>query len=184
MFDALMKTAADSVRQLQDMQRAQLRLLAGAQHDPAAGDAKTHPLVAPLVHVQRYQELIGNAASRQLTTWQALWLSALRPGFDAGIQVEGLQMLGAAFQRLASQQSQFLQGLQSLADEAGRAGNASTMSKLMEQEYDISARFGALLVAQATSLVELMESVQIGCGYILAQKVEADAGRPTAEPGN
>ncbi len=177
MFDALMTTAADSVRQLQELQRAQARLLAGTKEDSTKVAEPGHPLMVPLVHAQRYQELIGDAASRQLSTWQALWFAAFKPDFNGGLQVEGLQMLGAVFQRLATQQTQFLQGLQDIASEASRVGKANTMSKLMEQEYDVSARLGALLVGQASALLELMESVQIGCGYILAQKAGAD-GRP------
>jgi hypothetical protein len=174
MFQALMTMADESVRQLQ---HTQARLLGTPTPAPTPANAPGHAHVAmvPLKHLNAYQEVLGHMAARQMHICQGLLASAFKPVAAASIPMELVQMQQAIFQRLSAQQTQFLEDLAELAAGAGGMKKANTMSKLMEQEYDFFAQIHALLAGQATTLMELMESIQIGYGYLLTRKAEGDA---------
>lgn len=174
MYKALTTIAENSVRQMQDLQQTQARLLANLT--PAAGAQVTaNRALQPLSHLGTYQELITQTITRQVRTYQGLWNLALQPRLDASLWAEGLAIQAAVMQRLATQQAQWVQGLESIASEIGSLKKVNTLSKLMDQESDIGARLNALIMGQATSMMELMESVQISIGYLVAQK-EQEAG--------
>ncbi|WP_051975315.1 hypothetical protein [Cupriavidus necator] len=59
--------------------------------------------------------------------------------------------------------------------ERARIRRANSVSKLMEQEFDLLARFVLLLSDQAVDLVTLQENVEVNTGYWLGQKAAAAA---------
>src|SRR6185369_3974222 len=169
MFQALMTMADQSVRQLH---HAQARLLQTqtptTAPTPASAPGHAHVAVVPLKHLNAYQEVLGSMAARQMQICQGLLASAFKPVPDASLPMEFLQMQMAIFQRLSAQQTQFLEDLAEVAAGAGSMKRTNTLSKLMDQDYDFFAQINALLVGQATTLMELMESIQIGYSYLLA----------------
>lgn len=166
MFQALMTMADESVRQLHD---AQARLLRNAAATPGQAPDHPHPAHLPLKHLSAFHTVLGNIAARQVHLSRGLLASAFQPVPDASMLIEAVQMQQAILQRLTTQQTQFLQDLNELVASAGSIGKANTMSKLMDQEYDFFAQFQALLTGQATALMELMESAQIGYGYLFSR---------------
>lgn len=174
MYQALVNIAQESVRQLADMQHSHTRLLKSLV--PVEAPAHAQVALSPLLRLANYQQLLGNALTRQLLNCQGLWSLALQPARQSSALSESLAMQGAILQRLAAQQSQWQQGFEDLAQLVGGIRDVNTMSKLMEQEFNVLARLGALLNSQATATMELMESMQIGYGYLLARQ-EQPAGR-------
>ncbi len=175
MFQVLMTMAQDSVRQLQGLHQSQTRLLKSLAPAPAGAPAHAQMAMLPVFRLANYQDLIGKAFTRQLLNYQGLWSLALAPERQGAVLTESLQMQGAIFQRLAAQQAQWTQGLEDLAKLVAGIRDVNTLSKLMEQEYNVTARLGALLNEQATATMELMESIQIGYGYLLEREQRGSA---------
>lgn len=168
MFQALMTLADESARRLQDTQARLLQT--GAS--PASAPDQAHLARIPLQHLGAFHSVLSNIAARQLQLGQGLLASAFQPAPNAAVMMEALQMQQAVFQRLGALQSQFMEDLAELAVGAASMKKANTLSKLMDQEYDFVAQFNALLTGQVTSLVELLENIQVGYGVLLARRVE------------
>jgi hypothetical protein len=172
MFNALTALTEDSVRQLQTLQSAHSRLFETLVPPAREASSPTHPALLPAMRMQAYQELFGKLASRQLLGLQGLWSWMLQPRFDYEVLNEALAMQRAILERLAIQQTEWVQGLETLANEMSGIRKVNTLSKLMDQESDIVSQFGALLSGQATAMMELLENVQIGTSYLLARHTD------------
>jgi hypothetical protein len=172
MFHALMTMADESVRQ---MQATQARLLETVAQGPAGTPDHARLALVPLKHLNACHGVLGHLAARQMRVCQGLLAAALSPLPDASVLADVLEMQQAIARRLAAQQARFLADLGDIAAGAGNMKQANTLSKLMDQEYDFFARIHALLVGQASALVELMENVQIGYGYLLTRRIEGAA---------
>lgn len=151
MYKALMTIAEDSVRQMPNLHNTQTRL-------------------------RTYQELTAQAISRQMRIYQGLWDLALHPRLAASLWSECLAIQAAGMQRLATQRAHWVRGLEAIVTEIGSLKKVNTLSKLMDQETDISASLNALVMGQARSTMELMESIQINIGYLVAQKEQEAMG--------
>ena len=167
MNTALRTLAEDSLRQMQELHQAHVRVLTSLA--PMAGGL---PSTANFGRLGQWQELITQSVTRQMQSCQAMMRLAAQPRLDASLFTESLAIQAAVMQRLATQQAQWLEGLQAIATEAASVKKVNTLSKLMDQESDLYARFNALLASQATATMELIESVQISVGYLVAQKEE------------
>lgn len=173
MFQALLTIAQESVRQLDGLQQSQARLYQSLI--PADAPDHAQAALSPLARLANFQNLLGQAFSRQLLNAQGLWALALQPERQGAAMADILEMQGAIFRRLAQQQTEWTQGLEDLARLVAGIRDVNTMSKLMEQEFNVYARLGALVNAQATATMELMESIQIGYGYVIARQEQAAA---------
>lgn len=173
MYTALTTIAEDSLRQMHEFQRARAGMLAQLAGASAVSAPATLPAL-PLGRLNTWQALVTQSVTRQMESCQALLCLAMRPQQDASLFTEGLAIQAAVMKRLATQQAQWLEGLQAIASEAAGVKKVNTLSKLMDQESDLYARFNALLTSQATATMELIESVQISIGYLVEQK----ASRP------
>jgi hypothetical protein len=175
MFQALMKIAEDSVRQFQELQHTQSRLLEAVApgNDKPAG--KNNLALVPMQRLSSYHALLTKMASRQMFIYQGAWSLALKPDLVPSLLSEGLELQHAIVQRLAAQHAQIVQGVDELAEDVGGLKKANTMSKLMEQEYNLFAQLGSMLVGQATALMELLENIQISYGYLLTRKTQDEA---------
>lgn len=174
MYTALTTIAEDSLRQMHEFQQAHAGMLARLASAPVPADnlpAVVPPL--PLGRLNAWQELITQSVTRQMQSCQALVRLAMQPQKDASLLTESLAIQAAVMKRLATQQAQWLEGLQAIASEAASVKKVNTLSKLMDQESDLYARFSALLASQATATMELIESVQISVGYLVEQKEDA-----------
>ncbi len=164
MYQALMDLAETSTRQLR---AAGLRLAEAG----SAGDLP-HPALLPMQHANAFHDVLGRMARRQMEMQSRLAMSLLSPQPDFGLVAEIIQLQQAALNRMATVQTESMAKLGELAAGAARIQQANTMSKLMDQEYDLVAGFGAIVQAQVSAMAELMESLQIGYGYLLAQRFE------------
>lgn len=172
MFHALMTIADESVRQ---MQHNHSRLLQSMARPPAGVPDQPHPAQIPLRHLSALHGALGDMGARQVHLCHGLLASLLKPVPDASVLLDLMQMQQVVLQRLSTLQNQFMADLGDLMAGAATVGRANTVSKLMDQEYDLVARFNALVVAQFTALLELTENVQVNAGYLLTRKAE-DAG--------
>lgn len=169
MYTALATIAEDSLRQMHEFQQAHAGMLARLSGTSAASVPATLPAV-PLGRLNAWQALITQSITRQMQSCQALMRLAMQPQQDASLITEGLAIQVAVMKRLATQQAQWLEGLQAIASEVASVKKVNTLSKLMDQESDLYARFNALLTSQATATMELIESVQISVGYLIEQQ--------------
>ncbi len=174
MFESFMKLADDSVRQMQQAQDRWMSSLSAAQSGGAVPPQGATPMI-PLQHLGAYHQVLGNIAARQVQLCQGLLAAAFRPEPDASLIVDLVQMQHSVLQRLADQQTQFIADLGALMAGAASAPKSNTLSKLMDQESDFFGQLHDLMSNQATNLVELMESLQMGCGYLVTRKLAGTA---------
>ena len=171
MYKALMTIAEDSVRQLQELQHTQAHLLANLV-PRAGGQPAASASLLPLGRMDNLRELVSQTLTRQVQSSQSLWKLALQPRLDASVFAEGLAIQSAVMKRLATQQTQWLQGLQAIANDAASVKKVNTLSTLVNQEGDLYARFNTLLTDQAKATMELLESIQVSLGALAAQKAD------------
>lgn len=125
---------------------------------------------APLQQVQSFQILVGQWAAR--SSGNAATTAALLPqSLSPDVWQEMLQMQAAVLGRLQQQQKNWASGLSALALEYQQGKRANTMSKLVEQQFNLVAQFGQLLSKQATDLVGLQENLEVDYGFWVAQKL-------------
>ncbi|WP_354683774.1 hypothetical protein [Cupriavidus necator] len=132
--------------------------------------AAAHP--AALQQALTLHALLGGWATRAVGNGVAA--ASLGPfAVDAQTWTELFQLQAAIIRRLHDQQQQNLQGWAGWLQERAQVRRANTMSKLVEQEFDLLARFVLLLSDQAVDLVTLQENVEVNTGYWLGQKAAA-----------
>ncbi|MCB1908531.1 MAG: hypothetical protein KDH15_14270 [Rhodocyclaceae bacterium] len=163
MFQAMMTLAETTAQQLRD---------AGDNLARTGNAALPHPALLPMKHASTFHELIGRAAQRQFEVQRALVTAMLSPRPDYSLVAETIKMQQAAMTRLATVQTESIRKFAELTASAASIDKANTLSKLMDQEYDLVSGFGAILAEQITAMVELMESLQIGYGYLVARRFE------------
>lgn len=170
MFESFMKLADDSVRQMQEAQDRWVASVTAGKSGSAPAGQVASPLI-PLQHFGAYHQVLGTIAARQIQLSQGLLAAAFRPEPDVSLVVELVQMQHAVLQRLAQQQTQFITDLGGLLAGITSVPQSNTLSKLLDQEFDFFGQLHALMSDQTTSLVELMESLQMGCGYLVTRKL-------------
>ncbi|WP_432722657.1 hypothetical protein R0381_001547 [Jeongeupia wiesaeckerbachi] len=114
-------------------------------------------------------QLYAQSASRQ---WQSgLNAAAALPAYaNPETLFEAWALQQAVWQRLQKQGEQWRDGLAAIYAERNQLRRANTMSKFFEQEYNLYAQFGELVSDQFTSLLELIDNIQVDYGYWIAQK--------------
>jgi hypothetical protein len=124
----------------------------------------------------KLQLMLGQAAMRAmahgLTTAAVL---PLRPEPQTLNELMALQQ--AVIQRIADQQKGWLEGCAALAEERNRIKEANTLSKFVEQEYNLFANFSALVADQMSQWAGLVENTQVDYGYWIAQQAQQEAGQ-------
>lgn len=127
-------------------------------------------------HAPRHGQLLGNLASRHqhnLSTSLAL-LPALAHT-DTWLSLAQLQ--AASLQKLLAQQDSWLAQWQGWLHSACQLGQANTVSKLMEQEVNLTLRAVQILGQQAVDLASLQENLEVNYGY-WASLQTAQTGTP------
>ncbi|TDF63358.1 hypothetical protein [Cupriavidus sp. L7L] len=134
--------------------------------------AMTQP--AALQRSQMLQTLMSGWALRTADTGvKSLNLASF--GMDVQVLTELFQLQYAIVQRLQTQQQGWMAGWTAWLQERAQVKRANTMSKLVEQELDLLARFGLLLSNQMVDLVTLQENIEVNTGYWVAQTLAAQA---------
>ncbi|CAG2158674.1 hypothetical protein [Cupriavidus numazuensis] len=145
-------------------------------HNGEAAQAFHHALLqTPPAAAQRaltLQTLMGEWAMRTGgTATKALTLAPF--SFDPQVMTELVQLQSAIAQRLQAQQQVWVQQWSGWLQERGQVRRANTVSKLVEQEFDLLARFVLLLSDQMLDLVTLQENVEVNGSYWVQQVLEA-----------
>lgn len=93
--------------------------------------------------------------------------------FAANPQTWGelLQLQGAVMQQLQQQQQDWLRGWAAWTQEAAQIKHVNTMSKLVEQEFNLVAQFVQLLSEQATNFVNLQENIEVNYSYWVSEEL-------------
>lgn len=136
--------------------------------------ALPHPLVIEHA-LKRYSLLsrqLTHAASNGLAT-AALLPFATRPQ----TWHELFQLQQAVLQQWQQLQQGWLRGWGAWLQEFARLKRVNTMSKLVEQEFNLAGQFLLLLQGQATDWANLQENVEVNYGYWLHEQLgpEMDA---------
>jgi hypothetical protein len=84
---------------------------------------------------------------------------------------ELLQMQQAILERLVQQQQAGLQGWAAWNRERAEIKAANTLTKVVEQEFNLVAQIGQLCVDQATNLIALQENVEVAYAFCLNEKL-------------
>lgn len=123
-------------------------------------------------HLQTVFNLSGQWAARNANN-SAISVGLMPASLDANTWKDLLAMQAAIVQRLQDQQKSWVEGINTLSHEYAQIKQANTMSKYVEQQFNLLAQFGQLVSAQATALMGLQENIQVDYGYWAAQKQQA-----------
>lgn len=136
----------------------------------AVGPAAHVPGAAAMPRYALLQELIMKSYAHQLQACAGLFRLAMSPQSMYGLWDDLISVQSAVLQRLMLQQKQWAQGMDGIATEAASLQYVNTVSKFIDQESDLHARFQALCLSQITALTELGENVQVSVNYLVAQR--------------
>lgn len=145
---------------------------------PALADAATAaaqaspPAATPLMH--KAVNVVGNWAARTADTGiatAALLPWCLDPKSWPQIWQELWQMQEAVWRQQSQMQSTWMQGWVALSDEFTQARGANTMTKLVEQQFDLVTQWQTLLRDQSTDVVRLLENLEINYAYWVNEKL-------------
>lgn len=158
--------------------RAQQRLAAAAWPAMPAGDERPHPhwsarpalrageIGALLMHQLLAQ---GQMAARVGQAWPALVADPVTTGqawaFGCAVAEQWRRWL-----------EQGSSGLADWIDELGQYRRADSLSKALDQEFNLLLQAGTLATSQATAALQLVENVQIGAAWWLTRRTDAVAG--------
>jgi hypothetical protein len=138
-------------------------------------ESTPHSAVAPygaLRYAKKRQAVQGAWATRAAEAgFATAKLIASGQAYDSPWEL--LRMQQAVLRQLCQMGQDWLLGLDAWTKECTEIKPANTMSKIVEQEFDLIGQFGQLLSDQAIDLVNLMERVQVGYGYWVQEKLQA-----------
>ena len=139
-----------------------------------APPATQSPLPSPPVvaHLLKRYSLL----SRQLTqTAHHGWTSAALLPFAARPKTwqELFQLQQAVLQQVEQLQQGWTSGWTSWLGEFAQLKRVNTMSKLVEQEFNLAAQFVLLLQGQATDWTALQENIEVNYGYWLHETLSS-----------
>jgi hypothetical protein len=139
---------------------------------PALADEAGAPAPTPLMH--KAASVVGNWAARTAGSGiatAALLPCCLDPHSWPQIWQELWQMQQAVWRQQFQMQNTWLQGWVALSDELTQARGANTMTKLVEQEFDLVAQWQTLLRDQSTDVVRLLENLEVNYAYWVSEKL-------------
>jgi hypothetical protein len=130
------------------------------------------PAATPLMH--KAANVMGNWAARAAGTGIAtatLLPWQIDPQSWPQIWLEMWQMQESVWQRQLRLQNSWLQGWVDWTNESTQARGANTMTKLVEQEFDLVVRWQQLLRDQATETASLLENLEINYAFWINEKL-------------
>ena len=152
----------------EDLPRAQWHVVQAALPHPEHPKRAPLPLM-PAARALSVQSLMTHLATRQ--TARAMQAVALLPALlDPRTAAEGLSFATALWQQWQSLQAQWLEGVSELAEEMGEIRHVNTVSKFADQEADLMQQSMALVTAQATATIRLVENLQVNVDWWLSQR--------------
>jgi hypothetical protein len=111
-------------------------------------------------------EWVARAATSRIDTAQLLAI-----GTDLSTWAELLHLQEAFSKRLIQQQQAWLQGWVEWVHQREQLTSANTMSKLVEQKFNLAGQFGQLVSDQITNFMALLENAQVSYSYWVHEKL-------------
>lgn len=144
---------------------------------PAAPSALPYPPVVEHL-LKRYSLLSRQLAQSAHNGWTS---AALLP-FSTGPQTwqELFQLQQVVLQQVEQLHQGWLSGWTAWLGEFAQLKRVNTMSKLVEQEFNLAAQFVLLLQGQATDWTSLQENIEVNYGYWLSEKLNSQQGSMAA----
>lgn len=148
-----------------------------------APSAAQSPLPAPPVveHLLKRFSLVNRQLAQSAHHG---WTSAALLPFAARPQTwqELFQLQQAVWQQMGQLQQGWTRGWTSWLEEFAQLKRVNTMSKLVEQEFNLAAQFLLLLQGQATDWTGLQENIEVNYGYWLHETVRSQQDAEAAGP--
>lgn len=139
-------------------------------HGQMMDAAGAQPDDLPRAHWHLAQAALPQPEHPRRPPWPLLPAALL----DARTAAERLQMTAAVLQQWQSLQAQWIEGLTGLAQAMGEVRQVNTVSKFVDQESALWLRGLALVSAQATATMKLLENVQVNQVWWLSQRAAPD----------
>lgn len=124
---------------------------------------------APVLRAQKMHLLVSQLMARAMSN-QAMTTSVLSTRLDPDTWQEMAMIQAAVLKRCQQQHQEWVEGCAQIAQDYNQLKLANTLSKHVEQEYNIVAQFGALLSDQMADWAGLMENIQVDYAYWISQK--------------
>lgn len=128
----------------------------------------------PVARASKLQLLLSQFALRGLAHGTST-AAVLPLHFDPETWRELMALQQAVAQRCLQQQKGWLEGFAAWIHEHSQLREANTLSKYVEQEYNLVAQFGALVADQMSQYAGLLENTQVDYGYWMAQRTQPEA---------
>ncbi|KMO29127.1 hypothetical protein VQ03_29510 [Methylobacterium tarhaniae] len=141
--------------------------LSATEHVPAPVAAAA-TVGAPLRRTVLVSELATRSAANAVGTAQLL---AANP--DSRIIDELCEMQGAFAKQLWKIDQDWRAGLMRIYEGSLSLRRANTVSKVVEQDFNLIGQYGDLVTNCMTSVATLVENTNVGYSYWLAKKIEA-----------
>lgn len=137
---------------------------------PAAQSPLPHPPVVE--HMLKRHSLLSRHLAQ---TAHNGWTTAALLPFATQPQTwqELFQLQQAVLQQMEQLHQGWTSGWTSWLGEFAQLKRVNTMSKLVEQEFNLAAQFVLLLQGQATDWTSLQENVEVNYGYWLSEKLSS-----------
>jgi len=129
------------------------------------------PPPSPLARMQKAVLMGTQLAARGIAN-EAATAAVLPWRMDTDTWRELAAMQQAVWGRLQQQNQAWVRGCTALVQEQQQLKQANTLSKFVEQEYNLLAQTGALVASQCAAFVGLMENVQVDYAYWVSQKTQ------------
>ena len=152
-----------------DFLPAALVPVAPVQLQPPQPIARAIGLEEALKFQSLMSDWIARAVSTRIDTAQLLAL-----GTDRSTWVELLHLQEAFARRLIQQNQDWLQGWADLFHQREQLTSANTMSKYMEQEFNLVGQLGQLVGDQATNFIALLENAHVSFSYWIHEKLHPE----------
>jgi plasmid maintenance system antidote protein VapI len=124
----------------------------------------------------RHVPALKNAHSRAWNNLQAVW--RLAPASTAPATWASLAALQqASIQKLLQQQNAWINDWRDWWNTAQQLPRANTVSKLLEQEFDLALRVVQILGNQAVNWANLQENLEVNYGHWASQQAKAAEGQ-------
>lgn len=132
-------------------------------------DSPTPVWSAPMLRAQKMHmlacQLMGSTLRNEVGTATLLPLT-----LDTALWQELLDIQQAILTRVSQQQQDWWNGCKQVYADYNQLKMANTLSKFVEQEYNVVAQFNDLVANQTASWAGLMENIQVDYAYWLEQK--------------
>ncbi|MGX7703401.1 hypothetical protein [Methylobacterium sp. Gmos1] len=126
------------------------------------------PVAAPLRHTVLVGELATRSTANAVGTAQLLSESP-----DSDTIGELYEMHGAFVKQLCKIDQDWRAGLLRVYEGSLQLRKANTLSKVIEQEYNLIGQYGDLATNYMTSVTTLIDNTTVGYSYWLSKKIQA-----------